>query len=57
LGPSFIKGYINIANGEKDPRNLLVAFTLDKVILLEFEVTDFIEVPIKDSFSQALTIE
>jgi DNA repair/transcription protein MET18/MMS19 len=57
LGPSFIKGYIGIANGEKDPRNLLVAFALDRVILLEFEVSDFIEVAIKAGFSQALTIE
>jgi DNA repair/transcription protein MET18/MMS19 len=46
LGSSFIKGYIGIADGEKDPRNLLVAFALDKVILLEFEVLNFIEVVI-----------
>jgi DNA repair/transcription protein MET18/MMS19 len=50
LGPSFIKGYIDIANGEKDPRNLLVAFALDRVILLEFDVSNFIEVAIKSGF-------
>lgn len=43
LGKAFVKGYISLAENEKDPRNLLVAFALDRVILLEFEVSDFVE--------------
>ncbi|KAG8802151.1 hypothetical protein FRC17_006477, partial [Serendipita sp. 399] len=43
LGPDFIKGYISLAEGEKDPRNLLVAFALDRVLLLEFDVKNFAE--------------
>ncbi|PVG04686.1 hypothetical protein CPB86DRAFT_831311 [Serendipita vermifera] len=39
----FVKGYIKIAEGEKDPRNLLLAFALDKVLLLEFDVSKHIE--------------
>lgn len=44
MGEAFVKGYIGLAEGEKDPRNLLLAFALDKVILLEFEASKFIEV-------------
>jgi DNA repair/transcription protein MET18/MMS19 len=44
LGEDFVKGYIKIAEGEKDPRNLLLAFAIDKVLLLEFDVSKHIEV-------------
>jgi len=30
-------------DGEKDPRNLMLLFSMDKVILLEFDVKDYIE--------------
>ncbi|KAJ8481644.1 hypothetical protein ONZ51_g5860 [Trametes cubensis] len=43
LGEDFIRGYIGIAEGEKDPRNLLLAFAIDRVLLIEFEVQKFIE--------------
>ncbi|KAJ7906016.1 ARM repeat-containing protein [Mycena leptocephala] len=39
----FITPYINLADGEKDPRNLLVAFAIARVILIEFDPTDHIE--------------
>lgn len=39
-----MKGYAELAEGEKDPRNLLLAFALDRVILLEFDVSKYIEV-------------
>ncbi|KAF7356213.1 MMS19 nucleotide excision repair [Mycena venus] len=39
----FIVPYINLAEGEKDPRNLLVAFAIARVILIEFDPTDHIE--------------
>ncbi|KAF7307504.1 ARM repeat-containing protein [Mycena indigotica] len=39
----FVRPYISLAEGEKDPRNLLVAFTIARVILLEFDPTPHIE--------------
>ncbi|KAJ7923545.1 ARM repeat-containing protein [Mycena leptocephala] len=39
----FITPYISLADGEKDPRNLLVAFAIARVILIEFDPTDHIE--------------
>ncbi|KAJ6582074.1 ARM repeat-containing protein [Mycena capillaripes] len=39
----FIAPYINLAEGEKDPRNLLIAFAIARVILIEFDPTDHIE--------------
>ncbi|KAJ7148405.1 ARM repeat-containing protein [Mycena crocata] len=39
----FIAPYINLAEGEKDPRNLLVAFTIARVILIEFDPAAHIE--------------
>lgn len=50
MGREFMLGYLKLAEGEKDPRNLLVAFAIAKVILLEFEIEDFIEVPLLFSF-------
>lgn len=40
----FIRPYINLAEGEKDPRNLLVAFGIARVILIEFDAEEHIEV-------------
>ncbi|KAJ7899364.1 ARM repeat-containing protein [Mycena leptocephala] len=39
----FITPYVSLADGEKDPRNLLVAFAIARVILIEFDPTDHIE--------------
>jgi DNA repair/transcription protein MET18/MMS19 len=48
----FIAPYISLAEGEKDPRNLLVAFAIARVILIEFDPTDHIEVrPLEPSNS------
>ena len=44
MGTDFLKGYAELAEGEKDPRNLLLAFTIDRVLLLEFDVKPHIEV-------------
>ncbi|KAI8996433.1 ARM repeat-containing protein [Trametes punicea] len=43
LGDEFIQGYISIAEGEKDPRNLLLVFAIDRVLLIEFDVQKHIE--------------
>lgn len=53
-----MKGYTALAEGEKDPRNLLLAFSIDRVLLLEFDVKPYIEVihPSRDmSFGLTVT--
>ncbi|KAJ7694662.1 Dos2-interacting transcription regulator of RNA-Pol-II-domain-containing protein [Mycena rosella] len=40
---AFIAPYIALADGEKDPRNLLVAFAIARVILIEFDPAEHIE--------------
>ena len=51
MGDTFLDGYIALAEGEKDPRNLLVAFAIARVILIEFDITPFVEVNSPISYS------
>jgi Dos2-interacting transcription regulator of RNA-Pol-II len=44
MGTEFLTGYINLAENEKDPRNLLIAFAIDRVILIEFDISHHVEV-------------
>ena len=44
MGTEFLNSYIKMVDGEKDPRNLLLLFSVDRVILLEFEIESHIEV-------------
>ncbi|WVO13693.1 hypothetical protein L204_101314 [Cryptococcus depauperatus] len=43
MDSAFINSYIKMVDGEKDPRNLMLLFSLDRIILLEFDVRDHIE--------------
>ncbi|KAL1745859.1 Dos2-interacting transcription regulator of RNA-Pol-II-domain-containing protein [Schizophyllum fasciatum] len=43
INNEFLDGYVRLADGEKDPRNLMVAFAIARVILIEFEITSFVE--------------
>ncbi|WWC65616.1 uncharacterized protein I303_108236 [Kwoniella dejecticola CBS 10117] len=43
MGTSFLNSYTKMVDGEKDPRNLMLLFSIDRVILLEFDVKDHIE--------------
>ncbi|KAJ4000828.1 ARM repeat-containing protein [Lentinula boryana] len=43
MNDEFIGRYIALVDGEKDPRNLLVAFAIDRVILIEFDIANFVE--------------
>ncbi|PWN52408.1 hypothetical protein IE53DRAFT_378181 [Violaceomyces palustris] len=38
VGKDFLKGYVKLVSGEKDPRNLMVLFGVDKVLLTEWEM-------------------
>lgn len=44
MGKEFLVGYLGIADGEKDPRNLLLAFSIDRVLLIEFDVSSHVQV-------------
>lgn len=44
LGDAAVRGYIRLAEGEKDPRNLMIAFSVLRVLLIEFDVTASVEV-------------
>lgn len=44
LGKEFISGYCALAEGEKDPRNLMLSFSIVCVILVEFEIGENVEV-------------
>ena len=44
MNEEFLAGYINLAEGEKDPRNLLLAFAIDRVLLIEFDIKHHVEV-------------
>jgi DNA repair/transcription protein MET18/MMS19 len=46
MGDRFLSGYITLADGEKDPRNLMVAFAVARVIALELDISTKFEVRI-----------
>ncbi|GAA6003750.1 hypothetical protein JCM10207_003581 [Rhodosporidiobolus poonsookiae] len=43
LKAEFPKGYAELVDGEKDPRNLMISFNLVRVMLLEFEIEGCVE--------------
>jgi DNA repair/transcription protein MET18/MMS19 len=47
MGKNFLDGYVSLADGEKDPRNLVVAFAIARVILIEFDISAHVEVHLK----------
>ena len=46
LGDELVSGYIKLAEGEKDPRNLMLAFGIGRVILIEFDPYKHLDVSI-----------
>ena len=49
MGDVFLAGYIALADGEKDPRNLILSFAMLRVILIEFDITRHVDVSISQS--------
>lgn len=43
MGPDFVFGYIQIIDGEKDPRCLMLVFTTTPIVARSFDVTRFAE--------------
>lgn len=44
MGDRFLSGYIALVDGEKDPRNLMVAFAIARVLAIEFDISTKFEV-------------
>ena len=44
LGKEFIEGFINLMANEKDPHNLMLSFSILKVIVIEFDIVGSQEV-------------
>ena len=44
MGNRFLDGYVSLCEGEKDPRNLVLVFAMDRVILIEFDISDRVQV-------------
>lgn len=47
MGGKFITGLVELVGGEKDPRNLMIVFSVVKVVLVEFDIVVHIEVSTK----------
>jgi DNA repair/transcription protein MET18/MMS19 len=43
MGDRFLSGYIALADGEKDPRNLMIAFAMARVFAIEFDISNKFE--------------
>jgi len=44
MGGKFITSFTELVGGEKDPRNLMIVFSIVRVILVEFDIVLHIEV-------------
>ena len=44
MGVRFLDGYAKFCEGEKDPRNLVLIFAIDRVILIEFDISERVQV-------------
>ena len=44
LGSEFITGVVDLVSGEKDPRNLMIIFSILRVIMIEWDISKHGEV-------------
>lgn len=44
MGDESIVGIVDLMTGEKDPRNLMLVFSILKVVMVEWDVTNHAEV-------------
>lgn len=44
MGDESIAGIVDLMTGEKDPRNLMLVFSILKVVMVEWDVTNHAEV-------------
>lgn len=44
MGDESLVGIVDLMTGEKDPRNLMLAFSILKVVMVEWDIKNHIEV-------------
>jgi DNA repair/transcription protein MET18/MMS19 len=44
MGKKFVSDYCRLVTGEKDPRNLRLLFSIDRIVILEFDISENVEV-------------
>lgn len=44
MGDESLVGIVNLMTGEKDPRNLMLVFSILKVVMVEWDVSNHAEV-------------
>ena len=44
MGDDFIIGITDLVSGEKDPRNLMIVFSMLRVVMIEFDISGHVEV-------------
>lgn len=44
MGDDFVTGFVGLVAMEKDPRNLMIVFSIMRVILVEFNIERHVEV-------------
>lgn len=44
MGDEFLLGLRNLLDGEKDPRNLMLIFQMDRVVCIDFDISKHVEV-------------
>lgn len=44
MGDVSLVGIVDLMTGEKDPRNLMMVFSILKVVMIEWDITNHVEV-------------
>lgn len=44
MGDESLVGIVDLVSGEKDPRNLMVVFSILKVVMVEWDISNHVEV-------------
>lgn len=50
MGDDSLVGIVDLMTGEKDPRNLMMVFSILKVVMVEWDITNHAEVGPADRF-------
>lgn len=54
MGDTSLVGIVDLMTGEKDPRNLMMVFSILKVVMMEWDITNHVEV--RSLLSQVLVL-
>ena len=54
MGDESIAGIVDLMTGEKDPRNLMLVFSILKVVMVEWDISNHAEVCFAATFSSSI---